>query len=160
VRSIRRILIVGSIWAGLEAIILVLSVLHLGTVQGLTTTKPSDSLLGPSTLLFSPYSFGPVPNFPIAWLILLIALISGTVLADPGETVKATGLATFTGILAALLFVSLLGIPFPGAVSQADAQAAFFGFLASPLFLMGMVGGILGSAIGGWIVPSLRGRPW
>jgi hypothetical protein len=158
VKSILRILIVGLIWASLEASVLVLSVLLLGTRQ--TTSRVSNSLVGPSTILFTPYNFGPLPSIPIGWLIFIIAFGSGFVLADAGETVKATALATFTGILSALLFVSFLGIPFPGVVSQAYAQAAYFGILAIPLFLMGMVGGILGSAIGGWLVPTLRGRPW
>ena len=157
-RSILRILIVGLTWAGLEASILVLSVLLFGT--GETSTHLSNSLVGPSTILFAPYSFGPLPDIPIGWFIFIIAFGAGFVLRDAGETVKATALATFTGILSGLLLVSFLGIPFPGVVSQAYAQAAFFGILALPLFLMGMVGGILGSAIGGWLVPTLRGRPW
>ena len=157
-RSIVRILSVGLIWAGLDASILVLSVLLLGT--GETSSKLSNSLVGPSTILFAPYSFGPLPDIPIGWFIFVVAFGSGFALADVEETVKATAFATFTGILAALLFVSFLGIPFPGAVSQADAQAAFFGILALPLFLVGMVGSILGCAIAGWIVPTLKGRPW
>jgi len=158
VRSVFRILAVGLIWAGLDACVLVFSVLLLGTVQ--TSTHPSTSLVGPSTILFTAYSFGPLPNFPIGWFLLLIAFGAGFVLTDVAETVKATALATFTGILAGLLFVAFFRIPFPGAVSQGDAQAAFFGILALPLFLVGMVGGILGCAIGGWIIPALRGRPW
>ena len=157
-RSIVRILTVGLIWAGLDTSVLVFSVLLLGTVQ--TSTHPSTSLVGPSTILFTAYSFGPLPNFPIGWFLLIIAFGAGFVLADAAETVKATALATFTGILAGLLFVAFFRIPFPGAISQGDAQAAFFGILALPLFLVGMVGGILGCALGGWIIPTLRRRPW
>src|SRR5207249_12231955 len=90
----------------------------------------------------------------------LIAFGAGFVLADVAETVKATALATYTSILAGLLFVAFFRIPFPGAVAQGDAQAAFFGILALPLFLVGVIGSILGCAIGGWIVPTLKGRPW
>ena len=157
-RSVLRILTVGLIWAGLDASILVVAVLQLRTV--LTSTHSSTSLVGPSTILFTAYSFGPLPNFPIGWFILLIALGAGFVLRDVAETVKATALATFAGIITALLFVAFFRIPFPGAVSQGDAQAAFFGFLGLPFFLVGMIGGILGCALGGWIVPTLRGRPW
>jgi hypothetical protein len=158
VRSIFRILIVGSTWAGLEAMVLVWSVLILGTL--VTSTNGSDSLVGPSDLLFTPHTFGPLPNLPIGWFMFPIAFGAGFVIRDVAETVKATALSTFVGILAALLFVSFLRIPFPGAVSQGDAQAAYFGILGLPLFLIGMVGGFLGCALGGWIVAALRGRPW
>ena len=84
---------------------------------------------------------------------------AGFLLDDVGEMVKATGLSTFAGILAALLFVSFLGIPFPGAVSQGDAQAAYFGILGLPLFFVGLLGGMIGSFIRSWIVPALLGRP-
>jgi len=157
-RSIHRILIVGFIWAGLEAVFLVFSVLLLGTLE--TSIKPSNSLVGSSAFLFTSYDIGPLPNFPIGWFIFIIACGSGTVLADVGETVKATALATFTGTIAALLCVALLGIPFPGASSQGDAEAAYFGILGLPLFFLGMLGGVLGCVIGGWIVPALRGKPW
>ena len=148
---------VGLIWAGLEASVLVLSVLLLGTVQ--VSTKPSTSLVAPSTLLFTPYSFGPLPNFPIGWLIFLIAFASGLVLADAQQTVKATALATFAGTISGLLIVYFFEIPFPGAVSQGDAQAAFFGFMAVPLFLLGIFGGLIGWIIRGWMVPALQGKP-
>jgi hypothetical protein len=157
VRSILRILIVGLVWAGLEASVLVLSVLLLGTVQG--STKASTSLVGPSTLLFIPYSFGPLPKFPIGWLIFPTAFGSGLALADFQETVKATALATFTGTISGLLIVYFFQIPFPGVVSQGDAQAAFFGFMAIPLFLLGVFGGLLGCIVRGWIVPALQGKP-
>jgi hypothetical protein len=117
-------------------------------------------LVAPSTLLFTPYSFGPVPDFPIGWLIFLIAFGSGFVLADAEATVKATALATFVGIISGLLIVYFFEIPFPGVVTQGYAQAAFFGFLGLPLFLLGIVGGLLGCIIGGWVVPTLQGRPW
>ena len=88
-----------------------------------------------------------------------IGFAAGFVLGDAGETVKATGLSTFAGILAALLMVAFLGIPFPGAVSQGDAQAAYFGILGLPLFFVGMLGGFMGCFIRGWLVPALLGRP-
>jgi len=156
-RSILRILIVGLIWAGLEATVLVISVLLLRT--GTAKTNPSNSLVGPSTLLFTAYSFGPLPNLPIGWFMFPIALGAGIALGDAGETVKSTALSTFTGIMAALLLVAFLGIPFPGAVSQGDAQAAYFGILGLPLFLVGLFGSLLGCFIRGWIVPALLGRP-
>jgi hypothetical protein len=158
VRSILRVLAVGLTWAGLESSVLVLSILLLGTAQ--TSTKLSNSVAAPSTILFTPYSFGPLPNFPIGWLIFLIALGSGSVLADAQETVKATALATFTGSISALLIVYFFEIPFPGVASQGDAQAAFFGFLALPLFLLGLVGGLLGCIVGGWVLPTLQRKPW
>ena len=82
-RSVFKILAVGLIWAGLDACVLVFSVLLLGTVQ--TSTHPSTSLVGPSTILFTAYSFGPLPNFPIGWFLLLIAFGAGFVLADVAE---------------------------------------------------------------------------
>lgn len=157
VRSVIRILTVGLIWAGLDACILVFSVLLIGTAQ--TSTHPSTSLVGPSTILFPSYSFGPLPSFPIAWVMIPIGFGAGFFLGDVGEMVKATGLSTFAGILAALLFVSFLGIPFQGAVSQGDAQAAYFGILGLPLFFVGLLGGMMGSFIRSWIVPALLGRP-
>ena len=84
---------------------------------------------------------------------------AGFALGDVGETVKATAFSTFASILAALVFVAFLRIPFPGAVSQGDAQAAYFGILGLPLFFVGMLGGIMGCFIRGWLVPALLGRP-
>jgi hypothetical protein len=155
-RSNLKILTVGLTWAGLEAVVLVWSVLILGTL--VTSTNGSNSLVAPD-LLFAPHTFGPLPNVPIGWFIFPIAFGAGFVLDDLGETVKATALSTFAGIMAALLIVSLLRIPFPGAISQGDAQAAYFGFLGLPLFLVAVLGAIMGCIIRGWVVPVLLGKP-
>jgi hypothetical protein len=145
VRSNSRILVVGFIWSGLEASVLVLSVL----------------LLGPSTSFLTSLQLRASSDFPLGWLLIfLIAFGSGVILSDPGETVKATALATFIGVILALLLVYFLKIPFPGSVSQGDAQAAFFGSLALPLLFLGVLGGLLGRIARGWIIPTLRGKPW
>jgi hypothetical protein len=158
VDSLARILLVGFVWAAVQALVLVLSIVIMGTSE--VSTKASSSLVGPSTLLFTPYGFRPLPNFSIGWFAILIAFGSGFVLADIEQTIKALPLATFVSFISGLLFVALFGIQFPGVASQGYAEAAFFGFLAIPFFLLGLVGGILGCMIGAWAQAYVRGRPW
>ena len=156
-KSLYRVLSVGFCWAGLEALVLLFSVILLGSSE--TYARAANNIAGPNSLAVTPVVSGIVPSFPIGLLILPMSFGFGFALADISETIRATALATFTAFMSALLIVAFFAIPFPGAVSQGDAQATFFGFLSLVFFLLGMVGGSLGSITGSWARSIFLHRP-
>jgi hypothetical protein len=142
-----RVAVVGTVWGVIDVILLVAPLYLYGT--SLSNSGGRASLVSSPRFLFTGYTFGPLPVFPVGWFAIAVSFVLAFALADVRRAVKALVVSEILSFAISPLIL----ISFPTALTSLspDGIIAFFAFEAVIFFLLGMAGAVFGSFLGSLI---------